>query len=151
MKTIIFALGLTSIVPAAPATWTPCGDGLLCATITVPVDWDRPSGPAIERQVVRLPATGERLGTLLTAPGGPGEDGAETLRRDAALYGPIREHYDVIGYQPRNSGTEELLPASAGPRPHDRAGPARPGDLGRPGEHAEGGRREGAAPTTRPG
>ncbi|WP_066360066.1 alpha/beta fold hydrolase [Herbidospora mongoliensis] len=112
MKTIIFALGLSTLVPAAPATWTPCGDGLLCATVTVPVDWDRPDGPSLERQVVKLPATGERRGTLLTAPGGPGEDGVATLRENAGRYGPIRDHYDVIGYQPRNSGTGELLPAS---------------------------------------
>src|SRR5581483_8814728 len=36
--------------------WKSCGDGLQCATLSVPVDWSQPSGPQVALAVARRPA-----------------------------------------------------------------------------------------------
>ena len=76
-------------VPAVPAglekfyrqtvNWQRCGGGSECATITVPLDYARPTGKTIELRARRVPArdrTG-RVGTLFINPGGPGGSGVE--------------------------------------------------------------------------
>src|SRR5690606_26286025 len=48
--------------------WSDCGDGFECATLRVPLDYDRPDGERIEISVIRLPATGDRIGSLIINP-----------------------------------------------------------------------------------
>src|SRR4051794_5436125 len=88
------AVGVT--VPsaaAAPAAggattaiaWSPCdppGDGLDCATVSVPLDWDRPDGKLIDLAVMRHRASrpADRIGTLFVDPGGPGASGVGLVR-----------------------------------------------------------------------
>ncbi len=43
-----------------------------CTTLVVPLDWSEPDGARIELALARLPAHGDRIGSLLTNPGGPG-------------------------------------------------------------------------------
>ncbi|MCA1671478.1 MAG: alpha/beta hydrolase, partial [Actinobacteria bacterium] len=75
---------LTGSVPAAfaappedapaPLAFAPCGEGLDCATLVVPVDHTDPDGATTELPVLRHRATdpARRLGVLLVNPGGPG-------------------------------------------------------------------------------
>ncbi|MEU6083093.1 alpha/beta fold hydrolase [Streptomyces sp. NPDC047108] len=98
-------------VPAPPAP-----DRIECATLRVPLDWDRPHGPRIDLAVSRVAASGppsERRGALLVNPGGPGGPGlgyAATKR--AKLPASVRTSFDVIGFDPR--GTGRSSPADCG-------------------------------------
>ncbi|NGN67636.1 alpha/beta hydrolase [Streptomyces sp. A7024] len=79
-----------------------------CASVTVPLDYDRPDGKRIELALNRLPATDRdhRLGPLLTNPGGPGESGLEYVYQTAPdqLSSKLRARYDIIGMDPRGVG-----------------------------------------------
>jgi pimeloyl-ACP methyl ester carboxylesterase len=87
------------------AAWTTCGDGFQCAKVTAPVDWARPAAGTFRLAVVRLPATGKRLGSLLVNPGGPGVGGASWLRQAARTFDrSLRSAYDLVGWDPRGTG-----------------------------------------------
>lgn len=78
-----------------------------CSTVTVPVDWDDPANPATAQlAVIRVPATGNRIGVLMVNPGGPGASAVDTVAGMAAgLAGtPITEHFDLVGFDPRGVG-----------------------------------------------
>ncbi|WP_216215313.1 alpha/beta fold hydrolase [Amycolatopsis aidingensis] len=56
--------------------WGPCPDGagaagVECATLRVPVDWQRPRGPKLTLAIGRLKATGQAEGSVLVGFGGP--------------------------------------------------------------------------------
>lgn len=102
-----------SIVASAPAgldsfysqevVWEPCESGFQCAKVTVPVDYGNPDGDTIQIAALRAPSTGEKSGTLLVNPGGPGGSGYDFVR-DAALTHfsqAVRANYDVVGFDPR--------------------------------------------------
>ncbi|WP_307858498.1 alpha/beta hydrolase [Microbacterium flavescens] len=87
--------------------WADCGDGLECTTVTAPLDWAEPSAGEIELSVIRSRATGgEAIGSLLTNPGGPGASGVGLIRDslEFAVGEPLREQFDVIGFDPRGVG-----------------------------------------------
>ncbi|MBJ8343144.1 alpha/beta hydrolase [Antrihabitans sp. YC2-6] len=76
--------------------------GLQCARITVPVDYDDPDGDSAEIAISRARATGDRIGSVLMNPGGPGASGLRL-----AAYGyltPLGERFDVVGFDPRGIG-----------------------------------------------
>lgn len=85
--------------------WAPCGD-LECATITVPLDWSDPGGDTIGIKVNRAAATGDKIGSLLINPGGPGGSGLDALETIALdRFGDeVVERYDLIGFDPRGVG-----------------------------------------------
>ena len=58
--------------------WKGCDDGFSCATAVVPLDWDEPAGKTIELAMIRVPAGGTKIGSLLRNPGGPGASGWST-------------------------------------------------------------------------
>lgn len=88
-------------------TWTDCGDGFDCTTVTAPLDWAQPDTGEIELSVIRHRATGgDVIGSLLTNPGGPGASGV-ALVRDSISYAvgdELQRRYDVIGFDPRGVG-----------------------------------------------
>ncbi len=86
--------------------WEGCGDNRECTTVTVPVDWAQPSGPTIELATVRYLAGGDRLGSLLINPGGPGASGYDVVDRLAGRLTTeqVRERYDLVGFDPRGVG-----------------------------------------------
>ena len=59
-----------------------------CARVQVPVDYADPDGPRGEIALLRVKARGEKIGSLLIDPGGPGSSGMNFV----ALYGS-----DVLG------------------------------------------------------
>jgi pimeloyl-ACP methyl ester carboxylesterase len=110
--------------------WQPCGDeapGFECATVQVPLDYDRPRGAKISLALTRLPASGPgaRIGSIFFNPGGPGGSGVEFVQglgRD--LYSDeVRARFDLVGFDPRGVArstplqcfdtTEEALAATA--------------------------------------
>ncbi len=94
-------LGDVSAVPTAQ-----------CARVSVPVDYGNPGGAQASLAVIRIPATGDRIGPLFVNPGGPGASAVDSVAgTGAALVGtPITEHFDLIGVDPRGVGrsTPEL-------------------------------------------
>ncbi|NUW38680.1 alpha/beta fold hydrolase [Nonomuraea rhodomycinica] len=118
---------LLSAVPAVAAgapgsgpsslTWAACADRNLvkemrCASIEVPVDWARPSGREIRLTVGMLPAVGaqRRIGTVFAIPGGPGGSGVKDLSTYAGSFAELRERFDVVSVEPRNTIDKGVLP-----------------------------------------
>lgn len=88
--------------------WTSCSGDFDCTTVTAPLDWTDPSKGEIELSVIRSRAEGttEPIGSLLTNPGGPGASGVALIRDSVsfAVSDPVREQFDVIGFDPRGVG-----------------------------------------------
>ena len=93
--------------PRTALAWTGC-DGAECATLAVPLDHDDPDGPTIDLALLRLPARGERIGSLLVNFGGPGNsavDTAPTFRWPDE----VRERFDIVAMDPRGVGGSTAL------------------------------------------
>jgi pimeloyl-ACP methyl ester carboxylesterase len=103
-----------SIVDAAPAElrsfysqqidWKPCeGGDFQCAKVKVPLDYGKPDGDRIEIAAIKLATNGNKKGSLLVNPGGPGASGFDFVR-DAAntvISDKVRSAYDIVGFDPR--------------------------------------------------
>lgn len=81
---------------------------LQCADLTVPLAYDDPAGPTITLQVLRKPATdaGQRIGSVVINPGGPGGSGVEYAAYLGA-YGvgaDLTKRFDLVGFDPRGVG-----------------------------------------------
>ena len=86
-------------------SWRDCEGGAECTTITVPLDYAKPRGETIELALLRVPASGKRIGSLLVNPGGPGVQGTEYARNaEYAFNEPLREAFDIVGWDPRGVG-----------------------------------------------
>jgi pimeloyl-ACP methyl ester carboxylesterase len=91
-------------------TWRDCADGAQCATLTVPLRYDDTDAGELGIRLLRLPASrpSQRLGTLVVNPGGPGASGVDFARgADAFLSRPVRQRYDVLGFDPRGVGRSD--------------------------------------------
>ncbi|MEO3978365.1 alpha/beta hydrolase [Streptomyces sp. CAU 1734] len=91
--------------PDAPAA-------LQCATLRVPLDYQRPSGPKMNIAISRLKSAvpAKRHGVLLSNPGGPGGSGiAMPLMLNEAMPKSVKEKYDLIGFDPRGVGLSSPL------------------------------------------
>ncbi len=100
----------------APLTWEPCGDGGECAGLVVPLDYKHPrNGKTVSVALFRVPARdpGQRIGSLLLNPGGPGASGVSFVR---AIYDllpdELKDRFDVVGFDPR--GTGGTIPVDCG-------------------------------------
>ncbi len=95
--------------PAPPGIdWERCSFvHALCATVTVPLDYDDPAGPTFDLSVIKVPALDpdNKLGTIFVNPGGPGGSSVEFAAFGADLLGDtVALRYDVIGVDPRGVG-----------------------------------------------
>ncbi|MDK7741939.1 alpha/beta hydrolase [Helcobacillus massiliensis] len=75
-----------------------------CATVTVPLQWSDPSKGNIELQLTRRAAAdGERKGSILINPGGPGGSGADMVGSygDYVVTDTLRSSFDIVGFDPR--------------------------------------------------
>jgi len=86
--------------------------GSECGRLSVPVDDTDPSGAQVQLAVIKIPASGRRIGSLLVNPGGPGASAVDAaIGLGTALAGtPITEHFDLVAFDPRGVGysTPEL-------------------------------------------
>lgn len=92
-------------VPAI--AWHSCrGGSAECAVVDLPLDYDDPTGPTTPVHVLRVPATGARIGSLFVNPGGPGGSAREFAEDAGDLIGPgVSRHFDVVGVDPRGIGS----------------------------------------------
>ncbi|MBB2992493.1 pimeloyl-ACP methyl ester carboxylesterase [Mycolicibacterium iranicum] len=109
--------------PGTPIAWEECEAGASdqtgippgaeCGMLSVPVDWDdadNPDGDIAQIGVLRIKATGEKIGSLVINPGGPGKSGKESAALMAAtLPKELRERFDLVGFDPR--GVASSTPA----------------------------------------
>ena len=83
-----------------------------CGTVSVPVDYAKPDGPQAQLAVIRVAATGDRIGVLVVNPGGPGSSAVDTVAGMAAGLADtdIMRRFDLVGIDPRGVGhsTPEL-------------------------------------------
>ncbi|RLP73367.1 alpha/beta hydrolase [Mycetocola manganoxydans] len=86
--------------------WEKCNDDLQCTTAAAPMDWENPEDGEIELALVRQPATGTAIGSLLLNPGGPGGSGFDFVADsvDFATDERLQASYDVVGFDPRGVG-----------------------------------------------
>ena len=86
-------------------SWSSCRDGDLCATLTVPLEYRHPDGDTLDLALLKVPATGDRIGSLVVNPGGPGAPGTDYAANASSVFrDPITRVYDVVGFDPRGTG-----------------------------------------------
>jgi pimeloyl-ACP methyl ester carboxylesterase len=86
-------------------TWSRCNSGFQCASLLVPIDYVNPTKAVMKISVVRLRASGKRIGSVVINPGGPGGSGVDyALAADRVITGAVRERFDVVGFDPRGVG-----------------------------------------------
>ncbi|MET0699558.1 MAG: alpha/beta hydrolase [Mycobacterium sp.] len=99
-----------------PVAWEPCRfqsgaesrlpSGTECGAIAVPVDYSKPDGDLTDIAMIKFPATGDKIGSLVINPGGPGESGIEAaINQVTALPPEIRQRFDLVGFDPRGVGS----------------------------------------------
>ena len=107
--------------PGTPIQWVPCKSaaseearipaGAECGLLSVPVDYSKPDGDVAQIAMIRIKATGEKSGSLVVNPGGPGESGVEAAASMApTLPQSVRERFDLVGFDPR--GVANSMPAA---------------------------------------
>lgn len=86
--------------------WTSC-NGVECADLDVPFDYDDPSLGTFTLKVSRQRAlkADQRVGVLIVNPGGPGGPGV-SLAQNAAFYfsRDIIDRFDIVAWDPRGTG-----------------------------------------------
>ncbi|GAA5113235.1 alpha/beta hydrolase [Alloalcanivorax gelatiniphagus] len=90
--------------------WEPCetNDEHDCGFLTVPVDYADPRGATLDLALLRLPATGSRVGSLVVNPGGPGGRGTTYAAAGRAVFRePLLSSFDVVGFDPRGVGASD--------------------------------------------
>ena len=113
--------------PAAPPVptiaWASCKHPGVpqaeCATATVPLDYDDPTGATTGIALARIPATdsANRVGTLFVNPGGPGVSGvgyvlggvADPVSTGEYLHDRLGGRFDVVGFDPRGVARSDPL------------------------------------------
>jgi len=88
-------------------TWSPCAsnDSHDCGTLTVPVDYQEPTGETFELNLLRVAAAGERSGSLVVNPGGPGAPGTTYAAAAGVVFrAPLLDSFDIVGFDPRGTG-----------------------------------------------
>ncbi|MEV5445222.1 alpha/beta hydrolase [Streptomyces sp. NPDC052644] len=114
--------GSTAGMPALPAAltgqkprWESCeapeggeqpGAEWRCATVKVPLDYQKPDGETLSVALIRKEAREKkgRLGSLLFNFGGPGASGVEMLPGFAPEYEGLNARYDLVSFDPRGVG-----------------------------------------------
>ncbi|MCX4446985.1 alpha/beta hydrolase [Streptomyces sp. NBC_01789] len=104
--------GLPASLTSQRPDWSRCeapeggetpGSEWRCATVKVPLDYEKPRGDTIGIALVRKAATdrSKRLGSMLFNFGGPGGSGVSILPRAGSSYATLNTRYDLVGFDPR--------------------------------------------------
>ncbi|GGU79871.1 alpha/beta hydrolase [Lentzea flava] len=80
-----------------------------CTRLEVPLDYSKPDGDTITIGVLRYKATGQKIGSLLINPGGPGASGMASAAGLISDYRKtdLAKRFDLIGFDPRGIGASE--------------------------------------------
>ena len=117
-------LPVAAVAPHASATpdyaapqhnWTSCEPMLgdvsdiptaRCTMVAVPINPSDSAAGTASLAVIRIPASGKRIGSLFVNPGGPGASAVDTAAAMGAALADteITEHFDLVGFDPRGVG-----------------------------------------------
>jgi pimeloyl-ACP methyl ester carboxylesterase len=121
VATIVAAAAGAGDAGAATAAFVPCHgtSGVLCATVTVPLDQSGAVPGTIPISVEELPARGTPRGTMMLLAGGPGQ--ASALAFDLARLGSVWQSifpgYTLVAFDPRGTGNSGFLGCPLGGNP----------------------------------
>jgi pimeloyl-ACP methyl ester carboxylesterase len=94
--------------PAALTPWKGCADdGFQCSTLQVPLDVADPGKGTVTLALTRKRATrsGDRIGSLIINPGGPGSSAVNYLQAVwQGIPAPVRARFDLVAFDPRGVG-----------------------------------------------
>jgi pimeloyl-ACP methyl ester carboxylesterase len=85
---------------------------LSCANLIVPLDYAAPAGRTVSIGVLRSPASGgERIGSLVVNPGGPGASGMSAAAglSSSPRTRSLRASFDFVGFDTRGTGGSRPL------------------------------------------
>ncbi|MFI6295786.1 alpha/beta hydrolase [Nonomuraea sp. NPDC050790] len=93
--------------------WAPCTDltgpdgkplkdaSMECGRLAVPLDYAKPDGEKLDLALIRIKATGDRIGSLVFNFGGPGGSGVDGLAMLAKAFASLGTRYDLVSFDPR--------------------------------------------------
>ncbi len=91
-----------------------------CADLAVPLDWSTPTGRQITLRLIKFAANGtpeERIGSLVSNPGGPGGSGVDFLSTAPNPFPKtLRKSFDLVSWDPRGVGASAGLTCGSGGR-----------------------------------
>jgi pimeloyl-ACP methyl ester carboxylesterase len=97
--------------PGTPIKWGPCPNDdsqarippdAECGMLSVPVDYTNPAGDIAQLAMIRFKATGDKIGSLVINPGGPGESGVKSAANLVGIMPQsVRDRFDLVGFDPR--------------------------------------------------
>ena len=124
MKRLLPLGAVLAVLAGAPAAgragppFASCGDnGLVCATLSVPLDYANPAAGQVPLYVEELPAVGKPRGVMVMLAGGPGQASAETfnLGLKAAYWRAFFPGYTLVAYDDRGTGKSGALDCPRAP------------------------------------
>jgi pimeloyl-ACP methyl ester carboxylesterase len=121
VATLVAAVAGAGNAGAATTAFVPChgASGVLCTTVTVPLDRSGAVPGTIPISVEELPARGTPRGTMMLLAGGPGQ--ASALAFDLAELGTrwqsIFPGYTLVAFDPRGTGNSGFLGCPLGGNP----------------------------------
>ena len=88
---------------AQEINWKSCNQDFQCATLAVPIDYEKLSTGTFEIALLKYEArTSKKLGSLIVNPGGPGGSGVDYAYAAEYIFSPaILDRYDIVGFDPR--------------------------------------------------
>jgi pimeloyl-ACP methyl ester carboxylesterase len=121
VKRLVLLGSLLAVLIGAPAgsaatPFGPCGDnGLLCATLSVPLDYSGVTPGQVPLYVEELPAVGTPRGVMVMLAGGPGQASADTFKlgQKAAYWRAFFPGYTLVAYDDRGTGKSGPLGCAA--------------------------------------
>ena len=109
------AASMHRVLAKEALTWLPCGTRLECSTIKVPKDYARPALGTVTLALNRVPARGQKKGSLVVNPGGPGVAGLDYAAYLAsALPASVNAMYDIVGFDTRGTGASDPVTCLTG-------------------------------------
>jgi pimeloyl-ACP methyl ester carboxylesterase len=81
-----------------------------CGRVRAPLDYSHPTGQMIDIGLIRIHASNQkqRLGALLTDPGGPGDSGILfAIQFAGSVSDDLLQHFDLVGFDPRGVGVSD--------------------------------------------
>jgi pimeloyl-ACP methyl ester carboxylesterase len=114
---------VTELDPTELATdegWSPCGFGIECRELEVPIDHSNPAGAKLSLALARAPHWEgyDDRGVILVNPGGPGGEGRPFLELvDARRALGILRGFDLVSFDPRGVGESGAVACGTGTVP----------------------------------
>lgn len=106
------------VLDSGTLEWAPCPEqdnpfaATQCATLQVPLDHSDPEGEQIDIAVARVVTSdpGQRIGSLVLNPGGPGGSGIDFLNQATVVIPPdVSARFDLVSFDPRGVGVSTAL------------------------------------------